>query len=106
MADTDYPLLVFPEPTKAERTRRSSHRGNITIPDSASQARRLAPQFQRLQEAMDNQRIALQGTQLGLQPEQVLVLETVGSIQNFYKAVEKVEDVLVDGFSFYTTFPY
>ena len=40
---------------------------------------------------MDKQRLALQNNTLGLQPEQVLVLETVGSIQNFIKAVKRVE---------------
>ena len=64
--------------------------GKPKVPDVASQARRLAPQFQRLQEAMDRQRIALQNNPLGLQPEQVLVLEIVGSIKDFIRAVEKI----------------
>ena len=90
MAETDYPLLVFPEPTHAERARRSRGGGKVRVPDASRQAIRLAPQFQRLQEAMERKRLALQDNPLGLQPEQVLVLETIGSIENFIRAVEKV----------------
>ena len=49
------------------------------------------PQFKRLEEALANRRIALQHTSLGIEPEQVLVLETVGSVENFIRAVENIE---------------
>ncbi len=91
MAETDYPLLVFPEPTRAERAVRSRRGGELRIPDSSRQAERLAPQFQRLQDAMEAKRLALQDNPVGLQPEQVLVLETIGPIQNFIRAVRKVK---------------
>ena len=91
MAETDYPLLVFPEPEHAERDRRfGGGGGRPNIPDAARQAQRLTPQFERLQEAMDKQRLALQDNPVGLQPEQVLVLETVGSIESFFRAVDKI----------------
>ena len=60
------------------------------MPSAPRQAQRLTPQFQRLQEAMDNKRLTVQDNPLGLQPEQVVVLETVGQIQGFIKAVEKI----------------
>ncbi len=90
MAKTDYPLLVFPEPVLAERAKRNRSSGKIRIPDASQQAQRLAPQFQRLQEAMERRRLALQNNSLGVVPEQVLVLETIGSIQNFIRAVDKI----------------
>ena len=90
MAETNYPLLVFPEPTYAERARRDNRGGRVKTPDTSRQAERLAPQFQRLQEVMERKRLALQDNPLGLQPEQVLVLETIGPIQNFIRAVRKV----------------
>ena len=40
---------------------------------------------------MEQKRLALQDDPLGLQPEQVLVLETIGSVQNFIRAVGKVQ---------------
>lgn len=90
MAERDYPLLVFPQPVLADRTKRTSQFGKIRVPSASSQAQRLAPQFERLQEAMEKQRLALQGNALGLLPEQVLVLETIGSIQNFFRIVDKI----------------
>ena len=88
---TEHPLLIFPEPTRAEKARRYGGGGKFRLPDTRSQARRLIPQFQCLQQAMDRQRLILQNNALGLQPEQALVLETVGPIQNFINAVRKVE---------------
>ena len=90
MPETDYPLLVFPEPAPVERAGRFGGGGQIRVPPAPHQAQRLAPQFQRLQEAMDNQRLAVQDNPLGLKPEQVVVLETVGLIHDFIKAVEKI----------------
>ena len=90
MAGTDYPLLVFPNPTKAARLRRFGGGSRVKVPSAARQVERLAPHFQRLQDAMDKQRLALQDNPLGIQPEQVLVLETIGSIQNFIKAVNRI----------------
>jgi len=86
-----HPLLIFPEPSHAERARRFGGGGNVRFPAAQQQARRIAPQFQRLQQAMDRQRLALQDNPLGLQPEQALVLETVGPIQDFIKAVKKIQ---------------
>jgi len=86
-----HPLLVFPEPARAEKAKRHGGGRPPRIPDAQRQAGRLAPQFQRLYQAMDRQRIVLQDNSLGLQPEQALVLETIGPIQNFIKAVKRVQ---------------
>jgi hypothetical protein len=85
------PLLIFPEPKRAEKGRRFGGGAKIRVPESRMQANRLRPQFQRLQEAMSQQRAILQNSTLGLQPEQALVLETIGPIKNFINAVKKIE---------------
>lgn len=87
----EHPLLVFPEPVRAEKARRYGGGQPPRIPDAQRQAGRLVPQFNRLQQAMNRQRIALQGNSLGLQPEQVLVIETIGPIEKFINAVKKIE---------------
>lgn len=87
----EHPLLIFPEPARAERAKRHGGGQPPRIPDAQMQAERLAPQFQRLQEAMDSHRMALQNNSFGLQPEQVLVLETIGSEINFINVVKKIE---------------
>ena len=91
MAEHDYPLLVFPEPAPTERARRPSGIGTIRSPDRARQGQRLTPQFQRLQDALARRSIALQDNPLGIQPEMVLVIETVGSVSRFINAVGKVD---------------
>lgn len=87
----EYPLLVFPEPTHAERTRRQGFPSSIRVPAPGQQANRLNPQFKQLQQAMERRRLVLQGNSLGIQPEQVLVLETVGSIDSFVNAIRRID---------------
>ena len=87
----EYPLLIFPSPSRAERSRRWGGGGRIRRPDPGRQADRIAPRFTRLQEAMDRRRIELQNNPIGIQPEQTLVLETVGSIDNFINAIRWIE---------------
>ena len=82
----EHPLLIFPEPTRAEKARRHGGGRPPRIPDAQRQAERLMPKFQRLQQAMNRQRLALQNNSLGLQPEQALVLETIGSVDRFINA--------------------
>ena len=91
MAELNHPLLLFVQPAIAERAKRSSGPSNLQVPPHSSQATRLMPQFQRLQAALERQRLSLQDNPLGLQPEQVLVLETVGSVEDFYRAIRYVE---------------
>lgn len=88
----EYPLLIFPEPRRVKKAKRQGGAQPQPIPDAQRQAERLAPQFRRLQQAMDRQRLALQNNSIGLQPEQVLVLETIGSIENFVNAVKRSRD--------------
>lgn len=86
----EHPLLIFPAPLRSERLKRGSGGRKVKLPDTQQQASRLAPQFQRLQEAMEKQRLILQSTSLGIQPEQTLVLETVGSVERFIHAVKRI----------------
>lgn len=87
----DLPLLVFPTPARSEKDRRGGGGGKPKLPHHTAQAERLAPQFARLQQAFEERRLALQGNAMGLQPEQVLVLETVGPEINFFNAIRHVE---------------
>ena len=87
----DYPLLIFPEPSRAVRAGLSGGGGPPKLPGAIRQAERITPQFQRLHEAMEHQRVTLQNNPLGIQPELALVLETVGSVGDFIGAVRRVE---------------
>ena len=87
----NHPLLVFPVPYHTKRTNRPGFGSRLRLPAATQQGQRLAPQFQQPQRAMEQRRASLQNNSLGIQPEQVLVLETVGSIENFINAVRRVE---------------
>jgi len=91
MAEADYPLLVFPEPTVAEWARRPGFSSKINRPGATRQAQRLMPQFRRLQQVMEGRRMALQDSPTGIQPELVLVLETIGSVDSFVNSVHHVQ---------------
>ena len=86
----EYPLLIFPQPGAAARAKRFGGGAPPRIPDHARQAERLAPQFQRLQEVLEQKRVELRDNTFGLIPEQVLVLETIGSINNFVNTVQAI----------------
>lgn len=91
MADGDYPILLFPKPAYADRARRFGGGERPIRPGAREQGERLAPDFRRLQEAMENRRITIQESSLGIEPEMVLVLEVVGTVEEFFRAVEKVK---------------
>lgn len=86
-----YPLLIFPEPSRASRASLHGGAGRIRLPGARRQAERITPQFQRLREAMEHQRVTVQDNPLGIRPELALVLETVGSVSNFIGAVRRVD---------------
>ena len=90
MATGNFPLLLFPEPTPADRNSLGGGGGSVRIPDIARQRARIAPQFAVLQQAFEAQRLKLQQTAPMENPELILVLEVAGTVEDFAKAVAKV----------------
>ena len=91
MADPSRPLLILPEPGQPDERRRRTGRGAPPhVPDHARQIARLAPQLTRLQAAFDDRRAKLRSAPAGLVPEEVIVLETVGPVEDFFKAVKRI----------------
>ena len=85
------PLLILPAPGEpAKRRNRGGGGGNFQSPGRERQAERLNPQFELLQRAMEARRVRLQAEAQGLIPEEVIVLETIGTVENFIRAVERV----------------
>ena len=85
------PLLLFPTPETAGRTKRRGFPGRVHKPSHSRQGQRLSPMFRQLQTEFDARRTELQQTAAGVDPEQVLVIETIGSIENFANAVRRIE---------------
>ncbi len=82
----DKPLLIFPNPTTAPRPKPPAGRGKAGFhcPDVNRQKDRLTPQFQTMLQAF------VTDTEAGIEPEYVLVMETVGEIEDFERAVRAI----------------
>lgn len=82
------PLLILPAPGEPQNRGKKRGGGNRPhVPDPGRQAERLGPRFAALQQAIPQ----LHAAAAGLAPEQVVVLETVGPIEDFLVAVRKIE---------------
>ena len=82
----DKPLFIFPNPTAAPRIRRRPGFGspNYHYPDVNRQKDRLTPQFQTMLQAF------VTDTETGIEPECALVIETIGEIEDFARAVRAI----------------
>jgi hypothetical protein len=87
----DLPLLLFPTPDNADKSKRGGGSSAVGKPTADRQWGRLSPQFQQLQDAFTAQRVQFQQTPAGIEPELVLVIETIGDVQDFANAVKKIQ---------------
>ena len=87
----DRPLIIFPQPEEASRSKLGGGPGRIKKPSHQRQSDRLSPLFNALQAAFNTRRADLLQATPGIDPEQVLIIETVGSIEEFVKAIRKIE---------------
>ena len=85
------PLLILPDPGEPlPRRKKGGGGGTPHLPSRERQAERLAPRFQALQHAIEARRVRLQTESHDLVPEEAVVLETVGTVENFVRAVEQI----------------
>lgn len=85
------PLILFPKPEQAERIKRKMFPPQPSYPSITRQYDRLNPYFGVLRQAFQQKAVAIQNSPVGLNPEFAFVFEVVGSVENFYSAVKKVE---------------
>lgn len=85
------PLLLFPTPQPADRTKQKRQFGSVHKPNVTRQGQRLSPMFNQLQAAFEARRVEIQQNTAGIDPEQVLVIETIGSVDNFANAVKRID---------------
>ena len=85
------PLLILPSPGEpVDRRKQAGREGKVGLPTPERQAERIEPKFTALQRAMDAQAARLQAESPGIVPEQVLVMETVGPVKDFVRAIQRV----------------
>lgn len=86
------PLLILPAPGEPERRgKKTGGGGRPRVPTRERQTERLAPRFTALQQAFDARRAHLRIEAAGLTPEEVIVLETAGPVEDFIVAVRKID---------------
>lgn len=88
---SERPLLLFPIPETASRSTLSGGGGQVRTPPYQQQCERLFPIFAQLQASFDARRLEIQQNAIGINPEQVLVIEIVGSIDNFANAIKRID---------------
>ncbi|HLC14814.1 MAG TPA: S8 family peptidase [Thermodesulfovibrionia bacterium] len=83
----DKPLLIFPipSPTVRKKKDRKFPPSSYHFPDFSRQKDRLTPQFNSMLQSF------IVDIADGLEPEQVLVIETVGQIDDFQRAVNAID---------------
>ncbi len=87
----DRPLLILPAPgDPVERRKKPPGFGSFHRPGRKRQAERLTPRFEELQRALEVRRARLHTEAQGIVPEEVVVLETVGTVAGFIRSVEKI----------------
>jgi hypothetical protein len=84
----ELPFLVLGPPEVGERRGRGFPSSGPKGPGAVRQTERLTPRFALLETAFEARRIELQTAAPGTEVELVVVLETVGSVADFYRAVE------------------
>ena len=85
------PLLILPNPGEpVRRRRRGGGGGRFHRPSPERQAERLTPRFELLQEVLEERQARLQAEARDVVPEEVVVLETVGTVDQFIRAVERI----------------
>lgn len=85
------PLLLFLTPQPADRKKQKRQFGPVHKPNATRQGQRLSPMFNQLQAAFEARRVEIQQNTAGIDPEQVLVIETIGSVDNFANAVKRID---------------
>ena len=93
MKNNDYPILLFPEPAPADRTKRKGGSSEAHRPEAKENIQRMAPELKELKEAIRKMELQIQQGAQGVNPEMVLVLETVGRVDDFRIAVKKIPEL-------------
>lgn len=85
-----FPLLIFPEPTRVEREAGTSAQPQVHYPDRERQSARIGAGLDRLQVAFEARSLELRAQAQGDDPDLVLVLEIVGAVSDFIASAQRV----------------
>lgn len=87
----ELPLLMMPIPGETgERAKRTGGGGQVRGPGTEGQVKRLSPAWKELHESFERRRNQLRSDVTGLEPEEVIVLECLGTVGEFINAAKHV----------------
>lgn len=86
------PIILFGKPNTAEKSDRTGGASKITFPSHSRQVSRLEPKLAALQKVIDDNKIFIQQSPTGIEPEKTLVFEVSGDLKSFYTAVRHLGD--------------
>ena len=87
----DRPLILFPTPEKADRESKTPVFNRTKFPSTNRQFNRLQPSFNVLRTAFEQKAVTIQQSPIGINPDFALVFEIIGTVDNFYTAVQHVD---------------
>ena len=87
----DRPLILFPTPEKADRESKPPVFNRTKFPSTNRQFNRLQPSFNVLRTAFEQKAVTIQQSPIGINPDFALVFEIIGTVDNFYTAVQHVD---------------
>lgn len=86
----DRPILPLPQPYREPRPKRTGGPGApLRLPPRIRQRERFSPRIRELEQVFRGRRATLQQRVAGAAPEEVLVLEVAGGIEEFIRAVQR-----------------
>lgn len=88
----EHPILFFPARTETAReVPKGFPVGSPHIPSTRRQARRIGPKLDELHRVFNARRAEMSTDAIGVSPEHVIVLETIGAINNFLGACRNID---------------
>lgn len=87
----NYPILILGAPRTTDRANLGGGPGGARRPERRRQVERITPRFEILQRSFAARSAELRPGIVGAEPEQVIVLETVGTVADFINAVRRIE---------------
>ncbi len=88
---SERPLLIFPSPQNADRDTLRPGFSEIVQPSHGRQSERVGPVLKTLQGSFNERSVEIQQSAEGIDPEQVIVIETIGRVEDFSTAVRRIE---------------
>ena len=84
------PIILFGNPQTADRDLKPSGFQKVSYPSHEKQVTRLQPKLEALQKVINDNKLLLQQSPTGIEPEKTLVFEVSGELSSFYTAVKNL----------------